>query len=87
MIEVANSNGFGIKRLRILNTFGNLKAHLILFLIVSAWCLNQGLSIVKTFSRLDVQAALVTIVKKFADDTKLGQIVRTDQDRAALQDA
>jgi hypothetical protein len=51
MIEVAISNGFGIKRLRILNTFGNLKGHLIIFLIVSALCLNQGLSNVKTFSR------------------------------------
>jgi hypothetical protein len=27
MIEVANSNGFGIKRLRILNSFGNSKDH------------------------------------------------------------
>jgi hypothetical protein len=36
MIEVAILNGFGIKRLRILHTFGNLKGHLIIFLIVSA---------------------------------------------------
>jgi hypothetical protein len=36
MAEVANSNGFGIKRLRILNTFGNLKGHLIIVLIASA---------------------------------------------------
>jgi hypothetical protein len=32
MIEVANSNGFDIKRLRILHTFANLKGHLIIFL-------------------------------------------------------
>jgi hypothetical protein len=31
MIELANSNGFGIRRLRILNTFDNLKGHLIIF--------------------------------------------------------
>jgi hypothetical protein len=36
-------------------------------------------------NNLDVQAALVTTVKKFADDTKLGQIVRTDKDRETLQ--
>ncbi len=36
-------------------------------------------------NNLDVQAALVTTVKKFADATKLGQIVRSDQDREALQ--
>jgi ribonuclease P/MRP protein subunit RPP40 len=36
-------------------------------------------------NNLDVQAALITTVKKFADDTKLGQVVRTDQDRIALQ--
>jgi hypothetical protein len=35
-MEVAISNGFGIKHLRILNTFDNLKSHLIIFLIVSA---------------------------------------------------
>ncbi len=51
MIEVAILNGFGIKRLRILHTFGNLKGHLIIFLIVSAWFPNQGLSNVKTFNR------------------------------------
>jgi hypothetical protein len=32
MIEVENSNELGIKRLRILNTFGNLKGHPIFFL-------------------------------------------------------
>jgi hypothetical protein len=31
MIEVANLNGFGIKRLRVLYTFGNLKGHLIIW--------------------------------------------------------
>jgi hypothetical protein len=31
MIEVAISNGFGIKRLRILHTFGNLKGYFIIF--------------------------------------------------------
>jgi hypothetical protein len=36
MIEVANSNGFGIKRLGILKTFGNSKGLLIIFLIVGA---------------------------------------------------
>jgi hypothetical protein len=30
MIEVANLNGFGIKRSRILNNFGNVKGHLII---------------------------------------------------------
>ncbi len=36
-------------------------------------------------NNLDVQAALVTLVRKFADDTKLGQAVRTDSDRELLQ--
>jgi ribonuclease P/MRP protein subunit RPP40 len=36
-------------------------------------------------NNLDVQAALVTIVRKFADDTKLAQAVRTDSDRELLQ--
>jgi hypothetical protein len=36
MKEVTILNGFGIKRLRILNTFGNLKGHLIIFKIISA---------------------------------------------------
>jgi hypothetical protein len=36
-------------------------------------------------NNLDAQVAVVTTVKNFADDTKLGQIVRTDHDRAALQ--
>ncbi len=49
-MEVAISNGFGIKHLRIFNTFDNWKGHIIIFQIVSAWCLNQGLSNVKTFS-------------------------------------
>ncbi len=31
MTEVAISNGFGITHLRILNTFSNLKVHLIIF--------------------------------------------------------
>ncbi len=43
-MEVAISKGFGIKRLRILHTFGNLKGQ-------SAWCPNQGLSNVITFNR------------------------------------
>ncbi len=30
-MEVAISNDFGSKHLRILNTFGNLKGHLIIF--------------------------------------------------------
>ncbi len=30
-MEIAISNGFGIKRLRILNTFGYLKGHIIFF--------------------------------------------------------
>jgi hypothetical protein len=37
------------------------------------------------FNNLDVQAALITVIKKFADHTKLGQIVKSDKDRAALQ--
>jgi ribonuclease P/MRP protein subunit RPP40 len=36
-------------------------------------------------NNLDVQAALIIVVKKFAHDTKLGQIVKSDQDRALLQ--
>jgi ribonuclease P/MRP protein subunit RPP40 len=36
-------------------------------------------------NNLDVQAAMITTVKKFADDTKLGQVVRTEQDKIALQ--
>jgi hypothetical protein len=36
-------------------------------------------------NNLDVPAALVTTVKKFSDNTKLGQIVRSKQDREAPQ--
>jgi hypothetical protein len=38
-------------------------------------------------NNLDVQAALVTIVRKFADDTKLGQVVKTDRDSEVLQNS
>jgi hypothetical protein len=30
-MEMAISNGFGIRRLRNLNTFGNLKGHIVIF--------------------------------------------------------
>ncbi len=50
-MEAAISNGFSIKRLKILNICSNLKRNLIIFLIVSAWYLNQGLSYDNTFSR------------------------------------
>jgi hypothetical protein len=43
MMEAAILNGFGIKRLRILNTCSNFTANLIIFLIVSARCLKQCL--------------------------------------------
>jgi hypothetical protein len=36
-------------------------------------------------NNLDVQAALVTIIRKFADDTKLGQVVKRSQDAELLQ--
>ena len=36
---------------------------------------------------VDVVLALLTIFKKFADDTKLGQEMRTDRDREVLQQA
>jgi hypothetical protein len=42
--EVENLNGFGIKRLRILNTCNNFKGYLTILLIISARCLKQGLS-------------------------------------------
>ncbi len=32
-----------------------------------------------------VKAVLITAVKKFVDDTKLGQVVHRDQDSTALQ--
>jgi hypothetical protein len=35
-------------------------------------------------NNLDVQAALVTIIQKFANDTKLGLALRTDSDRELL---
>jgi ribonuclease P/MRP protein subunit RPP40 len=38
-------------------------------------------------NNLDVQTALVTIVRKFADDTKLGQVVKTDRDSEVLQNS
>jgi hypothetical protein len=34
---------------------------------------------------LDLAALLVTLLKKFADDTKLGQILRDHQDTVNLQ--
>ncbi len=52
-MDAAISNGFGIKRLKNLNTCSNLKRSLIIFLIVSAWCLKQGLSNDNTFSRFE----------------------------------
>jgi ribonuclease P/MRP protein subunit RPP40 len=36
-------------------------------------------------NNLDVQADLIIVVKMFADDTQLGQNVKYNQDRAALQ--
>ncbi len=50
-MEAAISNGFGIKCLKVLNICSNLKRNVIIFLIVSAWYLNQGLSYDNTFSR------------------------------------
>jgi hypothetical protein len=38
-------------------------------------------------NNLDVQAALLTTVKKFADDTKLAQVQRDDRDRQLLQNS
>jgi hypothetical protein len=36
-------------------------------------------------NNLNVQTELLTVLKKFADDTKLAQVIKTDQDREALQ--
>jgi mannose/fructose/N-acetylgalactosamine-specific phosphotransferase system component IID len=38
-------------------------------------------------NNLDIQTALLTTVKKFADNTKLGQVQRDDSDRQLLQDS
>jgi hypothetical protein len=53
MMDAAILNGFGIKRLKNLNTSSNLKRSLKFFLIVSAWCLRQGLSNDNTFIRFE----------------------------------
>jgi ribonuclease P/MRP protein subunit RPP40 len=38
-------------------------------------------------NNLDIQTALLTTVKKFADNTKLGQVQRDDSDMQLLQDS
>ncbi len=38
-------------------------------------------------NNLDIQAEFATIPKKFADDKKLGQIIRGDNDRKILQES
>jgi hypothetical protein len=53
MLEAAISNGFGIKRLKNLNTCSNLKKSFIIFLIVNTWCLKQGLSNDNPFSQFE----------------------------------
>jgi hypothetical protein len=35
-------------------------------------------------NKLDVLTELLTVVNKFADDTKLGQVIRTNHDREAF---
>ncbi len=47
MMEVTISNGFGIKHLGILNTFGNLKGHLIIFQIVRPDVLTKAYPMLK----------------------------------------
>lgn len=37
-------------------------------------------------NNLDMMAHLITVIKKFADDTKLGQVIRSEADRDRLQD-
>ncbi len=37
-------------------------------------------------NNLDVQAELVTVLKKLADDTKLGHVVKCENDRRVLQE-
>ncbi len=50
-MEAAILNGFGIRRLKNLNTCSNLKRSSIILLIVSAWCLKQTYPNDNTFGR------------------------------------
>jgi hypothetical protein len=74
MMDAAISNGFGIKRLKNLNTCSNLKRSLIIFLIVSAWCLKQGLSNDNTFSRFETGDTVPLKKKRHYFQGKLGGI-------------